>query len=371
MAGQRGCTAITDIRASGPHAATVAVLVVAATLVAAAILVVVAAMVADVIRRKGIMTKTNSIAGKTLQQRTVRLLGTGFLLAAVLLPATLKDGQRTFATAQEAIQATIDAADRNDTAALLQLFGPAGKDIVDSGDPAQDKDLRAEFARSAHEKLRIDEDPLTPDRVTFTVGTEEWPFPVPVVRKDGRWQLDPESGRLEILARRIGKNELNAMEVCRGYAEAQMEYAEGPRDGDRVLKYAQKIVSAPGKQDGLYSEGVSDGLVSQAFAMAEAANSTAAGKKTEPYHGYYFRVLKSQGPDTAGGAFDYVVNGKMIGGFALVAWPAEYGISGIRTLIINHDGVVYEKDLGAGTALQARQMTRFNTDKSWERVTLE
>ena len=192
-----------------------------------------------------------------------------------------------------------------------------------------------------------------------------------MIRKDGRWQLDPESGRLEILARRIGKNELNAMEVCRGYAEAQMEYAAGARDGDRVLKYAQKIVSTPGKQDGLYSEGGSDGLVSQAFAMAEAANSTGAGKKLEPYHGYYFRVLKSQGPDAAGGAYDYVVNGKMIGGFALVAWPAEYGVSGIRTLIINHDGVVYEKDLGAGTALQARQMTRFNTDKSWERVTLE
>ena len=317
------------------------------------------------------MTKTNSIAIKTLRRPTVRLVGTGFFFAAVLLPATLKDGQRTFATAPEAIHATIDAADHNDTAALLQLFGPAGKDIVDSGDPAEDKDLRAEFARAAHEALRIDADPLTPNRVTFTVGTDDWLFPVPVIRKDGRWQLDPESGRLEILARRIGKNELIAMEVCRGYAEAQMEYAEGPRDGDRVLKYAQKIVSAPGKQDGLYSEGVSDGLVSQAFAMAEAANSTAVGKKTEPYHGYYFRILKSQGPDTAGGAFDYVVNGKMIGGFALVAWPAEYGVSGIRTLIINHDGVVYEKDLGAGTELQARQLTKFNPDKSWERVTLE
>ena len=317
------------------------------------------------------MTKTNSIDVRTLRQHTVRLVATGLLLATVLIPATLKDGQRTFATPQEAVQATVDAADHNDTAAHLQLFGPAGKDIVESGDPAQDKDLRAEFARSAHEKLRIDADPLTPDRVTFTVGTEEWPFPVPVIRKDGRWQLDPESGRIEILARRIGKNELNAMEVCRGYAEAQMEYASGARDGDRVLKYAQKIVSTPGKQDGLYSEAVSDGLVSQAFAMAEAANSTGAGKKVEPYHGYYFRVLKSQGPDAAGGAYDYVVNGKMIGGFALVAWPAEYGVSGIRTLIINHDGVVYEKDLGAGTALQARQMTRFNTDKSWERVTLE
>jgi hypothetical protein len=283
----------------------------------------------------------------------------------------MKDGQRTFATPQEAIEATIDAAGHNDTAALLLLFGPAGKDIVDSGDPAQDKDLRTEFARSAHEKLQVDIDPVTPDRVTFTVGTGEWPFPVSVIRKDGRWQLDPESGRIEILARRIGRNELNAMEVCRGYAEAQMEYAEGPHDGDRVLRYAQKIVSTPGKEDGLYSETASDGLVSRAFAMAEAANSTGADKRAEPYHGYYFRVLKSQGPDTAGGSFDYVVNGKMIGGFALVAWPAEYGVSGILTLIINHDGVVYEKDLGAGTALHARQMTGFNTDKSWKRVTLE
>ena len=194
------------------------------------------------------MTKTNF--EKNLGQQAARLLGAGLLLGTVLLAATLKDGQRTFATPQEAVQAIIDAADHNDTAALLQLFGPAGKDIVDSGDPAQDKDLRTEFARSAHEKLRIDADPLTPDRVTFTVGTEEWPFPVPVIRRDGRWQLDPESGRNEILARRIGKNELNAMEVCRGYAEAQMEYATGARDGDRVLKYAQKIVSTPGKQMG-------------------------------------------------------------------------------------------------------------------------
>ncbi len=317
------------------------------------------------------MTKTNSFNVDTLRRRTVRLVATGLLVTTLLLPATLKDGQRTFATPQEAVQATIDAADHNDTAALLQLFGPAGKDIVESGDPAQDKDLRAEFARSAHEKLQIDADPLTPDRVNFTVGTEEWPFPVPVIRKDGRWQLDPESGRLEILARRIGKNELDAMEVCRGYAEAQMEYAAEARDGDRVLKYAQKIVSTPGKHDGLYSQGASVELVSQAFALAEAADSPGAVKNAEPYHGYYFRVLKSQGPDAAGGAFDYVVNGKMIGGFALVAWPAEYGVSGIRTLIINHDGVVYEKDLGPGTALQARQMTRFNTDKSWERVTLE
>jgi hypothetical protein len=317
------------------------------------------------------MAKINSIDLKDSPQRLARLLAVGLVFGAVLLQAAPKDGQRTFATPQEAIRATIDAAEHNDTAALLQLFGPEGKDIVESGDPVQDKDLRAEFARSAREKLQIDEDRLTPDRVTFTVGAQEWPFPVPVIRKDGRWQLDSASGRLEILARRIGRNELNAMEVCRGYAEAQMDYAAGARDEDRVLKYAQKIVSTPGKQDGLYSDGAPDSLVSRAFAEAAATNPSTEGKKPEPYHGYYFRVLKSQGPDADGGAFDYVVNGKMVGGFALVAWPAEYGVSGIRTLIINHDGVVYEKDLGAGTATQARQIMRFNPDKSWRPVVLE
>jgi len=298
-------------------------------------------------------------------------LAAGLLVAATLLPAAPKDGQRTFATPQEAVQATIDAAERNDTAALLQLFGPGGKDIVESGDPAQDKELRTEFARSAHEKLRIDEDRFTPDRVAFTVGTQEWPFPVPVIRKDGRWRLDSASGRIEILARRVGRNELNVMEICRGYTEAQIEYAAGARDGDRVLKYAQKISSAPGKEDGLYGDGKSDSLVPRAFAEATIANPSALGKPPEPYHGYYFRVLKSQGPAAAGGAFDYVVNGKMIGGFALVAWPAEYGVSGIRMFMVSHDGVVYEKDLGAGTAMQARQMTRFNPDKSWQPVVLE
>jgi hypothetical protein len=316
------------------------------------------------------MTKMNAIGGNNLFRGTSRLVASGLLLASVLFPASLKDGQQTFATAKEAIQATIDAAGRNDTAALLHLFGPGGKDIVESGDPAEDKELRAEFARSANENLTIDADPLTPDRVTFTVGTNQWPFPVPVVRKDGKWQLDSASGRMEILARRIGGNELNVADVLRGYVEAQMEYAADPRDGDRVLKYAQKINTSAGKQDGLYAQGGAHNLVSPAFAEA-ASNPAPNGKQLEPYHGYYFRILKSQGPDAAGGALDYVVNGRMIGGFALVAWPADYGVSGIETLIVNHDGVVYSKDLGPGTALQARQMTRFNPDKSWQAMTLE
>ena len=317
------------------------------------------------------MSRINPVHSKDGPRRIACFLAAGLVVGATLLPAAPKDGQRTFATPQEAVQATIDAAERNDTAALLQLFGPEGKDIVESGDPAQDKEIRAEFARSAHEKLQIDEDPFRPDRVAFTVGTQGWPFPVPVIREDGRWRLDSAGGRIEIFARRIGRNELNVMEVCRGYAEAQIEYAAGARDGDRVLKYAQKVVSAPGKEDGLYWDGKSDSLVPRAFAEAAVASPSTVGKSPEPYHGYYFRVLKSQGPDANGGAFDYVVNGKMIGGFALVAWPAEYGVSGIRIFMINHDGVVYEKDLGVGTAIEARQMTRFNPDKSWRPVVLE
>src|SRR5580658_6455437 len=169
------------------------------------------------------------------------------LAAAVLLHAAPQGSQRTFATPQEAIQATIDAAANNDAAALLQLFGPDGKDILESGDPAQDKESRAEFARSAHEKLRIEDDPTNPNRVTFAVGEQDWPFPVPVVRKDGKWRLDATSGRLEILARQVGRNELNALEICRGYVEAQLEYASEDRDRDGILEYAQKVASSPGQ----------------------------------------------------------------------------------------------------------------------------
>ena len=326
-------------------------------------------MEADAIRsERETMARMNTIYLKDIPLGRILFVAAGLVVVSALLGAAPPPGQRTFATPQEAIQATIDAAEQNDTAALLQIFGPAGKDIVESGDPAQDKDHRAEFASAAHEKLQIEEDSFRPNRVTFSVGAEEWPFPVSMIQKDGKWQFDSASGRIEILARRIGRNELNAMEVCRGYAEAQLEYAAEARDGDGLLKYAQRIVSTPGKQDGLYADGEGDSLVSKAFAEAAAARLATVGKKSEPYHGYYFRVLKSQGPDAAGGALDYVVNGKMIGGFALVAWPAEYGVSGIGTFIINHEGVVYEKDLGAATGLQARQMMRFNPNKSWHQV---
>ena len=295
--------------------------------------------------------------------------------AALVIPIAMwaapQTGQARFDTPQEAAQAAIDAAGRNDTAALMKLFGPSGKDIVESGDPTQDKNGRAEFARSAREKLKVAQDPANPNRATLSVGEEDWPFPVPLVRKDGKWHFDAAAGRMEILAHRIGENEVNAVEVCRGYVEAQTEYAAQDRDKDGVLKYAQRIVSTPGKQDGLYWEGGSKSLVPKAFADAAAANLAEGPQKPDRYHGYYFRILKAQGPDATGGAFDYVVKGKMIGGFALVAFPAEYAVSGVKTFIVNHHGLVYEKDLGANTPMLARQMTRFNPDKSWKPVEKE
>lgn len=275
-------------------------------------------------------------------------------------------GQRTFATPEEAAKALIDAAAKNDGAAMLKIFGPDGKDIVESGDPTAEKEGRAEFARRAGEKMHIDVDAGNPDRATLVVGQDEWPLPVPLVRTAGKWRFDAARGRVEILARRIGRNELSAMEVCRGYVEAQMEFAAHDYDGDGILEYAQKIISSPGKKDGLYWEGEAQNLVPKAFADAAAALMLAQGKKPVPYHGYFFHILKAQGPDAEGGAIDYVVKGEMIGGFALIAWPAEYAVSGVKTFIVNHHGVVYSKDLGPTTAAVARQAVRFNPDKTWK-----
>ena len=290
------------------------------------------------------------------------------LAVAALLTAQQQVGEQSFATAQDAAQALVDAAGQSDTAALLKLFGPQGADIVQSGDPAEDKDSRAEFARRAREKMEVQIEPSNPNRAVIVVGNQNWPLPVPLIRtKSGQWHFDAARGRVEILARRVGRNELVAIDVCRAYVEAQMEYASRDRDGNGVLEYAQKIVSSPGKKNGLYWEGETDNLVPKAFADAAAA-MFAEGKKPVPYHGYYFHILTAQGPDAQGGARTYVVKGQMIGGFALIAYPAEYGVSGIKTFIVNHRGVVYEKDLGPATGTSALRTTRFNPDKTWKPV---
>jgi hypothetical protein len=299
------------------------------------------------------------------------LLLSGMLLAALCLLKAAPQAIETFATPQEAAQALVNAAEQNDTAAMLKLFGPGGKDIVQSGDAADDKAARAAFAARARAKLQVEPDKDNPNRAIIVAGDQNWPLPVPLIRKNGRWYFDAAVGRVEILARRVGRNELAAIDVCRGYVEAQMEYASRDRDANGVLEYAQHIISVPGKKDGLYYEGESESLVPKSFADAAAVILQGQGKKPVPYHGYFFHILKAQGPDAQGGAMDYVVKGAMIGGFAMVAWPAEYGVSGIQTLIVNHQGIVYEKDLGPQTATQARAVTRFNPDKTWKPVSGE
>ncbi len=292
-----------------------------------------------------------------------------FFVLVLFACASVQAAQRTFDTPQDAAQALKEAAAHDDAAGMLALFGPNGKAIVDSGDPAQDQSGREKFAKAAEEKTVIEQDPGNPDRATIVVGENGWPFPVPLVRVNGKWEFNTAKGRVEILARRVGRNELSAVEVCRGYVAAQLEYATEDRDKDGGLEYAQKIVATKGKHDGLYGESAPEGLVPKAF--ADAAEATLAAGKAVPFHGYYFRILTAQGPDAPGGAFNYVVKGEMIGGFALVAWPADYAVSGVHTFLVSHKGVVYEKDLGPMTSARARRMSLFNPDKGWRPVEKE
>lgn len=276
-------------------------------------------------------------------------------------------GQKTFATPQEAVQELIKDCLKDDSKALLKLFGPGSKNIVESGDRRQDKDGRSQFGDLAGQKNALIPDPMTPDKIILSIGPNDWPFPVPLVRSGGQWYFDTADGAQEILARRIGTNETNAIEICRGYVEAQYEYAQDHRQ-DGVPVYAQHIVSSPGKQDGLYWEpgpGLPAGNVPKGFAKAAASMQNS---EREPYHGYFFKVLKAQGANARGGKLDYVVKDAMIGGFGLVAWPAEYGASGVQTFIVCHDGTVYEKNIGPDTAKAAEQITEFDPDKSWHPV---
>jgi hypothetical protein len=305
-----------------------------------------------------------------------RLRRCGWLAAAALAPlsagplfvvAGQAEDQISFATPQAGLSALIDAAERDDTAALLRIFGPKGKDIVQSGDDREDKEKRAQFAQSARQKSRLIADPADAEKMIVAIGEEEWQLPVPLVRRDGSWRFMAAQGRQEILARRIGFNELTAIEVCHGYVEAQYAFAQAHRPKG-VPEYARKIVSAQGQQDGLFWEpaaGAPECDVPKAFAKAAASMGDS---EKEPYFGYYFKELEGQGPSAHGGAMDYVVGGAMIGGFALVAWPAKYGVSGVQTFIVDHDGIVYEKHLGPETSKIVEKMKRFDPDKSWQPI---
>ncbi len=275
---------------------------------------------------------------------------------------------KSFATADQAADAIIDAAEKFDVAALEAIVGPEGKEIVHSSEPALDKERAQAFAAMARQKKAVTVDKANPNRATLTVGPEDWPLPIPIVKTAGKWSFDVRAGKQEILKRRVGENELTAIALCHGYVEAQHEYALKKREGYQVNQYAQRIISTPGKQDGLAwqkADGSWDGPIGENVAKAIQRGYS---DRKEPYHGYFFKVLKGQGPAAPLGQLDYVVKGAMIGGFALIAAPAEYRVSGVKTFMVSQDGVVWEKDLGPTTLELAKKIELFNPDATWHPV---
>jgi hypothetical protein len=251
-------------------------------------------------------------------------------------------------------------------AAAKDVLGPDSEDLISSEDPVMDKKRAQEFADKAKEKKSIDIDKSDPNYAVLLVGNDDFPLPIPIVKNKGKWTFDTKIGREEILNRRVGANELNAIELCRGYVEAQHEYAMDKHDDSKVNQYAQRILSTPGKQDGLawqQKDGTWGGPVGEEVAKALQEGYEA---KPGPYHGYIFKVLKAQGPAAPMGQMDFVIGGAMIGGFALAAAPAEYRVTGVETFIVGPDGIVYQKDLGKDTMKTFQAMDKYNPDKTWQ-----
>jgi len=282
----------------------------------------------------------------------------------------VKERQKAFASPEEAVKALVDAIKKNDNKALAAIFGPGSQTLISSGDKADDKVRREHFLKTYKEKSSIE--PEGEEKVVLHIGDQDYPFPIPILKKKNTWYFDTKEGKEEILCRRIGRNELNVMDVLHAYTDAQREYAAGDRDNNGVLEFAQKLISSKGKKDGLYWE-VKEGEKESPFGplIAKAADEGYAGKiknyKSEPFHGYYFKILKAQGKNAKGGDFDYVVKGRMILGFGLVAYPAKYGSSGVMTFIVNQEGTIYEKDLGKNTN-RAATITKYDPDKTWKKV---
>lgn len=290
---------------------------------------------------------------------------------AEMTPASAAVSAKMFATPQQAADELVAAAEKFDVRALEEIFGPDGDDIVLSGEYPQDRQRASDFAAEAREKKSVSVDPQKGNQAFVIVGNENWPFPVPLAKLGDKWHFDAKAGRQELFFRRIGSNELDAIDICHGYVDAQYEYAYQKREGYSVNQYAQRIISSPGKQDGLAwqnADGSWGGPVGEDIARAIEQGYSA---NPQPYHGYFFKVLKGQGPSAPLGEMDYVVEGAMIGGFALLAAPAEYGETGVKSFMVSQDGVVYQRDFGPASLSEFVKMERFNPDKSWTPVPIE
>ncbi len=289
-------------------------------------------------------------------------------VAFLCVATSIASAQQAFKTPDEAAGALASAAKTGDRKAIVTVLGSDGEDIVSSGDDVADAAARQKFvaAYDAKHQIAMEGD----NKATMVIGQEDFPVPIPLVRKDGVWRFDTTAGRREILARRIGKNELDAIQASLAYVDAQNDYAEKDRTGAGVNTYAQRIISQPGKKDGLYwptSQGEEASPLGELVAQATVQGYPARGGRA-PFHGYYFKILTKQGAAAPGGELEYVVRGKMIGGFALVAYPAEYRNSGVMTFVVSHAGSVFQKDLGPDTAKIAERMSSFNPDKTWQKV---
>jgi hypothetical protein len=293
----------------------------------------------------------------------------GFMTAAILLLAiSSASAQRVFQTAEDAATALANAIKSSATLDLLGVLGRHAEDIMVSGDAVADREARDQFVGAWDAKHNVI---IEGEKAFVVVGTDDFPMPIPLTRQKGGWKFDTAAGRLEILYRRIGRNELDAIQTCLAYVDAQNEYADKDRTGAGAGVYAQRIVSSSGKKDGLYwPTSDADASPLGEFVARASAEGYKTGEGRTPYHGYFYRILTQQGPNAPGGTLSYVVKGKMIGGYALLAYPAEYGNSGVMTFLVNHSGTVYQKDLGDYTMKLVNRMMWFDPDQTWKKVDL-
>jgi hypothetical protein len=296
--------------------------------------------------------------------RHVRLLAGLVAIASLGLMTPPAEAQQSFANPDEATGALATAVKSGMKQNMLKVLGADGEDIISSGDDVADTDARSKFvaAYDAKHSVKVDG-----KKASLIIGADDFAFPIPLIHTKAGWEFDTDEGRQEILYRRIGRNELDAIQTSLAFVDAENEYAEKDR-GDGVGLYAQRIVSSPGKKDGLYWPSDNNDSPLGQLAADASAEGYKAGSEPQPYHGYYYRILTQQGASAPGGALGYIVKGKMIGGFALVAYPADHGNSGVMTFMVSHAGTVYQRDLGENTEARVKSMTSFDPDKTWSKV---